>query len=99
MKLNPTMVLSTLALACAPVYAQQQGVTKNEIRVAMPSRSNTAEQLRRYVNRRYEMYGRQIVFVEPDVARRLDLTAGATDIVPAFLDSPTYSRLTHQERA
>lgn len=31
MKLNPTMVLSTLALACAPVYAQQQGVTKNEI--------------------------------------------------------------------
>ena len=31
MKLNPTMVLSTLALACAPVCAQQQGVTKNEI--------------------------------------------------------------------
>ncbi|HSU01055.1 MAG TPA: NUDIX domain-containing protein [Nocardioides sp.] len=43
--------------------------------------------------------GRQIVFVEPGVARRLDLTAGATDIVPAFLDSPTYTRLTHQERA
>nr|WP_308249287.1 NUDIX hydrolase [Nocardioides alpinus] len=39
--------------------------------------------------------GRQIVFVDPDVARGLDLTAGATDIVPAFLDSPTYTRLTH----
>jgi 8-oxo-dGTP pyrophosphatase MutT (NUDIX family) len=37
--------------------------------------------------------GRQIVFVDPDVARGLDLTAGATDIVPAFLDSPTYARL------
>ena len=37
--------------------------------------------------------GRQIVFVEPEVARGLDLTAGASDIVPAFLDSPTYTRL------
>lgn len=37
--------------------------------------------------------GRRIVFVDPDVARGLDLTAGATDIVPAFLDSPTYARL------
>ena len=37
--------------------------------------------------------GRQIVFVDPEVARGLDLTAGATDIVPAFLDSPTYARL------
>lgn len=44
--------------------------------------------------------GRQIVFVEPAVARRLDLTAGASDIVPAFLDSPTYTRLTQrQERS
>lgn len=44
--------------------------------------------------------GRQIVFVDPEVARGLDLTSAATDIVPAFLDSPTYSRLTqHQERA
>ena len=40
--------------------------------------------------------GRQIVFVDPRVARGLDLTAGATDIVPAFLDSPTYARLTEQ---
>ena len=40
--------------------------------------------------------GRQIVFVDPEVARGLDLTAGATDIVPAFLDSPTYARLTEQ---
>ena len=37
--------------------------------------------------------GRQIVFVDPEVARGLDLTAAATDIVPAFLDSPTYARL------
>ena len=44
--------------------------------------------------------GRQIVFVDPDLARGLDLTAGATDIVPAFLDSPTYARLRkHQEQA
>ncbi|RYC05234.1 NUDIX domain-containing protein [Nocardioides zhouii] len=43
--------------------------------------------------------GRQIVFVDPDVARGLDLTAGTTDIVPAFLDSPTYTALTRQERA
>ncbi len=43
--------------------------------------------------------GRQIVFVAPEVARGLDLTAGATDIVPAFLDSPTYAELTRQERA
>ncbi len=40
--------------------------------------------------------GRQIVFVDPEVARGLDLTAGASDIVPAFLDSPTYARLTEQ---
>ena len=37
--------------------------------------------------------GRQIVFVDPDLARGLDLTAGAADIVPALLDSPTYARL------
>lgn len=37
--------------------------------------------------------GRQIVFVDPDAARGLDLTAAATDLVPAFLDSSTYARL------
>lgn len=42
--------------------------------------------------------GRQIVFVDPDVARGLDLTSAGADIVPAFLDSPTYAALTHQER-
>lgn len=40
--------------------------------------------------------GRRIVFVDPVVARGLDLTAAATDIVPAFLDSPTYARLSHR---
>lgn len=38
--------------------------------------------------------GRQIVFVDPEAARRLDLTHAAADIVPAFLDSPLYRRLT-----
>ncbi len=42
--------------------------------------------------------GRQIVFVEPAVARGLDLTSAAVDIVPAFLGSPTYAALSHQER-
>lgn len=37
--------------------------------------------------------GRQIVFVEPLVARGLDLTAAASMIVPEFLDSDTYQRL------
>ncbi len=37
--------------------------------------------------------GRRIVFVEPDVARGLDLTSAASDIVPAFLGSPTHTRL------
>jgi len=37
--------------------------------------------------------GRQIVFVEPAVARDLDLTAAASMIVPEFLDSETYRRL------
>ena len=41
--------------------------------------------------------GRQIVFVEPDVARALELSAAAADIVPAFLDSPTYDRLVHRK--
>jgi ADP-ribose pyrophosphatase YjhB (NUDIX family) len=41
--------------------------------------------------------GRQMVFVDPEVARGLDLTAGARDIVPAFLDSPAYVALTRQE--
>jgi 8-oxo-dGTP pyrophosphatase MutT (NUDIX family) len=37
--------------------------------------------------------GRQIVFVDPDVARGLDLSAAAVDIVPALLDSDTYARI------
>ncbi len=37
--------------------------------------------------------GRQIIFVDPDHARTLEHSKGATDIVPAFLDSPTYPRL------
>ena len=37
--------------------------------------------------------GRQMVFVEPAVARGLDLTAAASMIVPEFLDSDTYRRL------
>ena len=37
--------------------------------------------------------GRQIVFVEPDVARDLDLTSAAADIVPVFLDSPVYASM------
>lgn len=43
--------------------------------------------------------GRRIVFVDPDLARSLDLTSAAADIVPAFLDSPTYTRLTHPRPA
>lgn len=37
--------------------------------------------------------GRQIVFVDPAVARTLDLTAAATMIVPEFLDSDLYRTL------
>ncbi|HEX3931570.1 MAG TPA: NUDIX hydrolase [Nocardioides sp.] len=37
--------------------------------------------------------GRQIVFVEPDRARRLDLTMTGVLAVPAFLDSEAYRRL------
>lgn len=37
--------------------------------------------------------GRRIVFVEPDLARGLDLTAAATDIVPALLAGDTYAAL------
>ncbi len=37
--------------------------------------------------------GRQIVFVEPDVARGLDLTSAAADVVPAFLGSPLYASM------
>jgi 8-oxo-dGTP pyrophosphatase MutT (NUDIX family) len=36
--------------------------------------------------------GRQIVFVDPDQARRLDLTMTGVLAVPAFLDSDTYLR-------
>jgi 8-oxo-dGTP pyrophosphatase MutT (NUDIX family) len=38
--------------------------------------------------------GRQIVFVEPATARDLPLSKGATDIVPAFLDSDLYASMT-----
>ena len=37
--------------------------------------------------------GRQIVFVEPGRARRLDLTMSAVLVVPSFLDSPQYAAL------
>jgi 8-oxo-dGTP pyrophosphatase MutT (NUDIX family) len=37
--------------------------------------------------------GRQIVFVDPERARRLDLSSAAADIVPAFLDSDLYRDL------
>lgn len=37
--------------------------------------------------------GRRIVFVPPTMARRLDHTASAARVVPAFLDSPTYRML------
>jgi 8-oxo-dGTP pyrophosphatase MutT (NUDIX family) len=37
--------------------------------------------------------GRQIVFVEPERARVLDLSSAAADIVPAFLDSDLYRDL------
>ena len=37
--------------------------------------------------------GRQIVFVEPERARRLDLTMTGVLAVPAFLESAAYRRL------
>ena len=37
--------------------------------------------------------GRRIVFVDPDTARGLDLTASAKAVIPAFLDSEDYRRL------
>jgi len=37
--------------------------------------------------------GRQIVFVDPAIARGLDLSSAATDIVPAFLDSDLYASM------
>lgn len=37
--------------------------------------------------------GRQILFVEPGVARGLDLTASAATVVPDFLDSAEYRQL------
>lgn len=37
--------------------------------------------------------GRQIVFVAPDDARRLDHTRAATIVVPTFLDSDRYQEL------
>lgn len=37
--------------------------------------------------------GRQMVFVDPERARTLDLTGGASLILPAFLGSDTYARL------
>lgn len=38
--------------------------------------------------------GRQIVFVEPSAARALDLSTAGTDLVPDFLDSDLYRKLT-----
>jgi 8-oxo-dGTP pyrophosphatase MutT (NUDIX family) len=37
--------------------------------------------------------GRRIVFVAPEAARRLDLTLGASRLLPGFLDSALYVRL------
>lgn len=37
--------------------------------------------------------GRQIVFVDPDVARALALTESATIVLPAFLDSALYASM------
>jgi 8-oxo-dGTP pyrophosphatase MutT (NUDIX family) len=37
--------------------------------------------------------GRRIVFVEPEVARGLDLTSAASDIVPVFLSSDAYAAM------
>ncbi len=37
--------------------------------------------------------GRQMVFVAPEAARRLDLTAAAAIALPYFLDSAVYRRL------
>ena len=37
--------------------------------------------------------GRQIVFVEPVASRRLDLSASAAIVVPAFLDSDLYESM------
>ena len=38
--------------------------------------------------------GRRIVFVAPEQARTLDLTASASISVPGFLDSPLYASMT-----
>ncbi|WP_277395319.1 NUDIX domain-containing protein [Nocardioides sp. zg-1228] len=38
--------------------------------------------------------GRRIIFVDPEVARGLDLTSAAIDIVPAFLGSDVYATMT-----
>jgi 8-oxo-dGTP pyrophosphatase MutT (NUDIX family) len=43
--------------------------------------------------------GRRIVFVEPDVARGLDLTSAATDIVPVFLSSSAYTTMVARDLA
>jgi 8-oxo-dGTP pyrophosphatase MutT (NUDIX family) len=42
--------------------------------------------------------GRQIVFVDPATALRLDLSAGAKEAVPAFLSSERYRRLGSRSR-
>lgn len=43
--------------------------------------------------------GRRIVFVEPDVARGLDLTSAATDIVPVLLSSSAYTTMVARDLA
>jgi len=42
--------------------------------------------------------GRQIVFVDPDAAARLDLTNAASVIIPAFVGSPLHAELTERAR-
>jgi len=42
--------------------------------------------------------GRQMVFVAPEEARRLDLTTSATTVVPDFLDSPDYRAILNQRK-
>ena len=42
--------------------------------------------------------GRRIVFVDPEQARRLPLTASAAVALPPLLDSSLYHRITRGER-
>lgn len=42
--------------------------------------------------------GRQVIFVEPDRARRLDLTFSARTVIPDFLDGDIYRAMTSSHR-